>query len=602
MKPRSIRNVAIIAHVDHGKTTLVDRMLFATGVLRKSEKVQERILDSNDLERERGITILSKNIAVFHDGVKINIIDTPGHSDFGGEVERVLTMADGVLLLVDAFDGPMPQTRFVLKKALGHGLKPVVVINKTDRPDARPHEVLDEVFDLFLQLEASDEQLDFPVLYTSATLGYARYEVEDENRNLTPLLDSICRHIPSPRVDHEGPTVMQVSTLDYNDYVGRIGIGRIFSGALRVDAPLLQQGQNGESQGTLKQLFVFEGLGRKEVAQAQAGDVVAVVGSEEIDIGDVFSDPEHPVSLPPITIDEPTIAMVFSANTSPFLGREGRFVTSRHLRSRLLKEAKANITVRVEELPGEEGLKVSGRGTLHLSILIETMRREGYEFQVARPQIIFKDVDGVKSEPVEDAAVDVPGEYAGKVIELMGGRYGELLSMTTKGGVTHLEFRIPSRGLLGMRTRIMSATRGEAVLCHNVNGYEPYKGAIPQRINGTMVSMNRATAVAYALDGLQNRGRLFVEPGDAVYEGMIVGENARPNDIVVNTAKGKHLTNMRAAGSDKNVILIPPVVFTLEESLEYLNDDELLEVTPQAFRFRKRLLTDQKRRRQRRAG
>ncbi|HAK95891.1 MAG TPA: translational GTPase TypA [Planctomycetes bacterium] len=602
MKSRSIRNIAIIAHVDHGKTTLVDRMLFATGTLRQSDKVQERVLDSNDLERERGITIVSKNIAVVYEGIKINIIDTPGHADFGGEVERVLAMADGVLLLVDAFDGPMPQTRFVLKKALGHGLKPIVVINKVDRPDARPHEVLEEVFDLFVELEATNDQLDFPVVYTSATQGYARREIEDDNRDLTPLMDAICRHIPPPRVDRAGPAAMQVCALDYNDYVGRIGIGRVFSGSLRADAPLLQRGRGGDRPAALTQLLVFEGLGRREVAQADAGDIVAVVGAEEIDIGDVFTDPERPVALPPITIDEPTIAMVFSANTSAFAGREARFSTGRHLRERLHKEAKANITVRVEDLPGEDGLRISGRGTLHLSILIETMRREGYEFEVARPQIIFKDVGGRAHEPVEHVVVDVPGDHAGKVIELMGGRCGELLSMTGKGGMTHCEFRVPSRGLIGMRTKVMSATRGEAVFCHNVCGYEPCKGPIAQRVNGVMVSMCTASAVAYALDGLQMRGRMFVAPGDPVYEGMIVGEHAKPNDIIVNVARTKQLTNMRAAGSDKNIILTPPVAFSLEEALEYLNDDELLEVTPKAYRFRKQLLTDVERRRRRRAG
>ncbi len=602
MDSRSIRNIAIIAHVDHGKTTLVDRMLFATGTIQQTSKVQERVLDSNDLERERGITIVSKNISVCYGGIKINIIDTPGHADFGGEVERVLRMADGVLLLVDAFDGPMPQTRFVLRKALGHGLKPIVVINKIDRPDARPHEVLEEVFDLFVELEASNEQLDFPVVYTSATLGYARNEVEDDNRDLTPLMEAICRYIPPPRVDRDGPAAMQVSTLDYNDYVGRIGIGRVFSGALRAEVPVLQRGRGGDRQVMLKQLFVFEGLGRKEVAEAEAGDICAVVGAEEVDIGDVFTDPERPVALPPITIDEPTIAMMFSANTSVFAGREARYSTSRHLRERLLKEAKANITVRVDEVPGDDGLRVSGRGTLHLSILMETMRREGYEFEVARPQIIFKEIDGVKHEPVEHAVVDVPGDYAGKVIELMGGRCGELLCMTQKGGFTHCEFRIPSRGLIGVRTKIMSATRGEAIFCHNVCGYEPYKGPIAQRVNGVMVSMCTDAAVAYALDGLQMRGRMFVKPGDPVYEGMIVGEAAKPNDILVNAARTKQMTNIRAAGCDKNIILTPPVEFSLEEALEYLNDDELLEVTPKAYRFRKILLTDVERRRRRRAG
>ncbi len=603
MKSDSIKNIALIAHVDHGKTTLVDKMLEAAGVIQKGQKVQERVLDSNDLERERGITILSKNISVFYGGWKINIIDTPGHSDFGGEVERVLKMADGVLLLVDAFEGPMPQTRFVLKKAIAHGLKPLVVINKIDRPDARPEEVLDEIFTLFIELDASDEQLDFQVIYSSATRGYARYELEDANTDIAPLMDAVVHHLPAPEVVPEGPVAMQICTLDYNDYVGRIGIGRVFSGTLKAGEPvLLSKGDGSRRKVTIKNLYVFEGLERKEVATVVAGDIVAVTGTSDIDIGDTFTDPERPVTLPPITLEEPTISMVFSANTSPFAGRSGRYVTGRHLRERLFKEAKGNITLRVEELPESDGIAVSGRGTLHLSILAETMRREGYEFQVARPKIIFKETDGVKCEPVELAVVDVPSAWAGKIIELMGSRCGEMLSMSQKGAATHMEFKIPSRGLIGIRTRIMAATKGEAVFCHNVSGYEPYKGEIPQRVNGVMVSMSNTSAVAYALDGLQARGRLFVKPGDDVYEGMIIGENVRTNDMVVNAGKSKNLTNIRAAGSDKSIILSPPVLFSLEEALEYLNDDELLEVTPAAFRFRKRLLTAIERKRERRAG
>lgn len=602
MKSDAIKNIAIIAHVDHGKTTLVDKMLLATGSLKRSQKMQERVLDSNDLERERGITILSKNIAIHYGGYKINIIDTPGHADFSGEVERVLKMADGVLLLVDAFEGPMPQTRFVLKKALGHGLKPLVVINKMDRPEARPAEVLDEIYTLFIELDATDEQLEFPVIYASATRGYARNEPDDDNTDITPLMDAICDHLPSPNLDAHGPPAMQICTLDYNDYVGRIGIGRVFSGVLRANEPVLLQKHDGSQQRlVLKNLFVFESLERQEVASAMTGDIVAVVGAEDIDIGDTYTDPDSPVSLPPITLEAPTIAMVFSANTSPFAGRDGRYVTGSHIRERLLKEAKANITLQVEELPGGDGITVSGRGTLHLSILAETMRREGYEFQVARPRIIFKEVDGKTCEPMELAVVDVPVDFAGKIIELMGRRCGELLSMSQKGVFNHLEFKIPSRGLMGIRTRIMTATKGEAIFCHNVTGYEPVKGDVPQRVNGVMVSMSNTAAVAYALDGLQARGRLFVGPGEAIYEGMIVGENARDNDMVVNVGKSKNLTNIRAAGSDKSIILTPPVLFSLEEALEYLNDDELLEVTPNQFRFRKRLLTENERKRERRA-
>jgi len=581
----------------------VDKMLLATGVIEDNQNAQERVLDSNDLERERGITILSKNISVFYGGYKINIIDTPGHADFGGEVERVLKMADGVLLLVDAFEGPMPQTRFVLKKALGHGLKPLVVINKIDRLEARPDEVLDEIYELFIELDATDEQLDFPVIYSSATKGYARNEIEDTNMDIFPLMDSICKNIPDPEVDKDGLTAMQICTLDYNDYVGRIGIGRVFSGTLQANEPvLLQKCDGSQHKGMVKNLYVFEALERKEVASAVAGDIVAVVGTDNIDIGDTFTDLENPVTLPPITLEEPTISMVFSANTSPLAGKDGKYVTGSHIRERLLKEAKGNISLRIEELPGVDGISVSGRGTLHLSILAETIRREGYEFQVARPKIIFKEIDGVKCEPVEVAVVDVPTEFAGKIIELMGRRCGELLSMSQKGEFNHLEFKIPSRGLIGIRTRIMTATKGEAIFCHNVSGYEPYKGAIPQRVNGVMVSMSKTVSVAYALDGLQARGRLFVTPGENIYEGMIIGENARESDMVVNVGKSKNLTNIRAAGTDKSIVLSPPILFSLEEALEYLNDDELLEITPNQFRFRKRLLTANERKRERRAG
>ncbi len=599
---RKIRNVAIIAHVDHGKTTLVDRLLATTHVFRDNQKVDDRVLDSNDLERERGITILSKNISIRYNDVKINVIDTPGHADFGGEVERVLRMADGVLLIVDAFEGPMPQTRFVLKKALGHGLKPLVVINKIDRPGSRPAEVLDEVFDLFVELDADDDQLDFPVVYASATNGYARYEPDDDNADMIPLLDSILEHIPCPDVKLDGPLALQVCTIDFSNFVGRIGVGRVFSGTLRAGAKVLIIKNDGSRyMAQSKQVFTFEALGRQEAKEVQAGDIAAVVGIDDIDIGDMVTCEIEPMQLEPISVEEPTVSVVISANTSPFAGREGSRVTSRQVKDRLLHEAESNISMRISETEDLEGMDVAGRGILHLSVLMETMRREGYEFQVGRPNVIMREEGGQKLEPIELAVIDVPGEYAGKMIEIMGARGGEMSDMTQRGDQTHLEFKIPSRGLMGLRTRILNGSRGEAVLFHHFSEYGPWQGDLGGRQNGTLISMVTGPSVAYSLDTLQQRGIMFIGPGVDCYEGMVVGENSRDNDLAVNIAKAKQLTNTRASGSDKGIFLAPPVVFTLEEALEYIEADELLEVTPSSIRMRKRLLTENERKKNRRS-
>ncbi len=602
MRQESIRNIAIIAHVDHGKTTLVDKLLEATNVFSSHQEVDDCVLDSNDLERERGITILSKNISIKYKDVKINVIDTPGHADFGGEVERVLKMADGVLLLVDAFEGPMPQTRFVLKKALSHGLKPLVVVNKIDRQGARPHEALDEVFSLFIDLDANDEQLDFPVIYASGVNGYARLDPDDDNMDMTPLLDAVLEHIPGPEVNIDGPTALQTCTLDYSSYVGRIAIGRIYSGTIKANQQVKVIANDGsERNGRIKQVFTFESLGRKEVKEAQAGDIVAVVGIEDTDIGDTITDPENPIKLDPIELEAPTISMVFSANSSPFVGTEGDKVTSRQLKDRLFKEAEGNISLVMEETPDRDGIIVSGRGILHLSVLIETLRREGFELQVARPHVIFHEENGQKLEPIELAVVDVPGLYAGKVIELMGSRLGEMIEMNEKGALTHLEFKIPARGLMGLRTRILNATKGEGIMFHTFSEYGAFKGPLPKRPNGVMISMQSGKALAFALDALEARGRLFVPPGTKCYEGMIVGEHSKDNDITVNQAKGKQLTNMRSSGSDGTVQLAPATKFTLEENLEYIEEDELLEVTPESMRLRKRFLTENERKQAMRA-
>jgi GTP-binding protein len=596
-----LRNVAIIAHVDHGKTTLVDRLLQATGVFRENQEVRERVLDSNDQERERGITILAKNISIRYKGCKINIIDTPGHADFGGEVERVLKMADGCLLIVDAFDGPMPQTRFVLRHALENRLKPMVVINKIDRDGARPHEVLDEVFELMLELGANDAQLDFPVIYASATQGYARREPTDEGNDMWPLLDAILEYIPAPDVDVEGPVALQVCQIDYSSYVGRIGVGRIFSGTLHAGERIQVIKNDGSRHAAnVKQLFTFEALGREAADEASAGDIAAVVGVDDTDIGDMYTSFEQPVQLDPIHVEEPTMSVVFEASTSPLVGQEGTIVGGRQIKERLLREAESNISMRIEETPDKRGMEVAGRGVLHLSVLMETMRREGFEFQVGRPKVIIHvDDAGHRLEPVELAVVDVPGEYAGKVIEIFGAASGEMSDMVQRDDAVHLEFKIPSRGMMGLRTRLLNVTRGEATLFHHFSEYGPYKGDLGGRQNGSLIALNADAAVAYALDTLQQRGTLFVAPGDKCYEGMIVGENSRAGDIVVNVAKAKQLTNMRASSADKAILLAPPLTFTLEEALEYIEDDELVEITPKSIRLRKRLLTEKERKRAR---
>jgi GTP-binding protein len=602
MHAHDIRNIAIIAHVDHGKTTIVDRLLQATHVFRDNQQVVDQVLDSNDQERERGITILAKNISVRYGDIKINVIDTPGHADFGGEVERVLKMADGGLLIIDAFDGPMPQTRFVLRHALEHGLKPLVVVNKIDRTGARPMEVIGDVFDLMVELCADDEQLDFPIIYTSAVNGYARLDPEDGNMDMLPLLDAIVEHVPCPDVDPDGPVAMQVCTIDHSEYVGRIGIGRLFSGTMHSGERILVIKNDGSRyQATVKQLLTFEGMGRAEAQQAHAGDIIAVVGVDDADIGDMFTSRIEPIVLDPIHVEEPTMSVVFSASTSPLVGREGTIVGGRQIKERLLKEAESNISMRITESEDKTGMEVAGRGVLHLSVLMETMRREGYEFQVGRPQVIIKNEGGTKLEPIEQAVVDVPSEYAGKVIEIFGSRGGEMTDMVQRDEQVHLEFKIATRGVMGLRTRILNATRGEATLFHHFIEYGPYQGDVGGRINGSLIAMSNEKSAAYALDALQQRGKLFIGPGEMCYEGMIVGENAKDNDLVVNVAKAKQLTNMRAASADKGIILAPPITFTLEEALEYIEDDELVEVTPKSIRLRKRLLTENERKKAKRS-
>lgn len=594
---KEIRNIAIIAHVDHGKTTLVDQILKQCEVFRKNQFVRERFLDSNDLERERGITILAKNISIPYKQYKINLIDTPGHADFGGEVERVLKMADGVLLLVDSFEGPMPQTRFVLEKALSLHLKPIVVINKVDRPDNRPKEVLDEVYDLFIELGADEHQLEFPVLYASGRDGWAVKNLKDPQKNLIPLLDTIIKDIPAPPILY-GPLQIQITTLDYNDYVGRIGIGRVFRGTLKKSDKLSIIKRNGVVHNiSLKQLFVFEGLIRTEVEEVNCGDICALVGIDDVDIGDTIADSENPEPLPYISIDEPTISMTFTVNNSPFYGKEGKFVTSRQLRDRLFKELEHNVALKVQETSSPDSYKVSGRGILHLSILIENMRRECYELQIREPKVIYKEIDGKKAEPIEILVVDVPGESAGKVIELVGQRRGELMKMENKGNINTLEFHIPSRGIMGLRTKILTATSGEAVMHHRFYQYEFFKGSIGTAKNGVMISMGEGPATAYAIDSLQDRGRFFIEPGEIVYAGQIVGEHSKENDIEVNVQKGKKLTNMRASGADKAVKITPAAKFSLEEALEYIEDDEMVEVTPKSIRMRKIYLDSNERKR-----
>ncbi len=590
-----LRNVAIIAHVDHGKTTLVDKMLMQCHIFRENQEVRECFLDSNDLERERGITIFSKNISIFHKDIKINLIDTPGHSDFGGEVERVLKMADGVLLLVDSFEGAMPQTRFVLQKALSLSLKPIVVINKMDRPNRRPSEVLNEIYDLFIDLDAHDHQLDFPVLYASGREGWASLSPETEGKNLLPLLDAIIEHIPAPALA-EGPLQMQVTTIDYSDYVGRIAIGRVFRGeiALNTNVALVKR-DGSEKKSLIRELYTFEGLERKPAQSVNCGDICAVVGLEDIEIGDTIADAEHPEPLEIIKVDEPTMSMLFTLNNSPFFGQEGRYVTGRHVRERLYREMESDVALKVEDSATTDSLKVFGRGILHLSILIENMRREGYEFQVGQPRVIYKEINGHKSEPVEILIVDVLAEMAGRVIEAVSKKRGELKHIDTMGSRQRLEFHIPSRGLIGLRTRLLNTTSGEAVMHHRFYQYEYFKGSIPHRQNGVLISMQEGEVVAYALDQLQSRGRFFVSPGDRVYEGQVVGENNKEGDIVVNAQKTKKLTNMRASGSDDAIRLTPPVIFSLEEALEFINEDELVEITPKSIRIRKTVLNENER-------
>jgi GTP-binding protein len=603
MKRRDdIRNVAIIAHVDHGKTTLVDAMLRQSGQYRASQLRGERILDTNDLERERGITILAKNIAINYGPIKINLIDTPGHADFGGEVERTLQMADGALVLVDAFEGPMPQTKFVLRKAFACHVRPIVVINKIDRADARPLEVLNEIFDTFVEQGASENQLDFPYIFASGKAGFASEDPRAASGDIKPLFEMIIGHVPGPVVELDSPFRMLCTSLDFSEYVGRIAIGRIACGRVRrgQKAALLKAGQQVVS-GSIDSVLIFDKLGRTEVEIAEAGDIVALVGLASVDIGDTIADSENPVALPRIEVDQPTLSMLFTINDSPLAG-EGQFLTSRHLKERLDRELESNVALQVETSEDRDAFTVSGRGLLHLSVLIETMRREGYELAVGKPEVIFRVQAGVTCEPFEFLVIDVPHAHVGSAIELTGLRRGELTKMDVKGAYAHLEFLIPARGLIGLRSRLLSATQGEAIMHHNFHEYRPTKADVPRRANGVMVSMVRGNAVAFALDNLQQRGTMFVKPGDPVYQGMIIGENARNEDMVVNPCKEKKLTNMRASGSDKNILLKPPRELTLELALEYIEDDELVEVTPSSIRLRKKVLSEESRKRTGRAG
>ncbi|MCX7711855.1 MAG: translational GTPase TypA [Clostridia bacterium] len=587
-----LRNIAIIAHVDHGKTTLVDGMLRQSGIFRENEQVQERVMDSNDLERERGITILAKNTAVNYKNMKINIVDTPGHADFGGEVERVLKMVDGVVLLVDAFEGSMPQTRFVLSKALQLNLKPIVVVNKIDRPEARPHEVVDEVLDLFIELGADDDQLEFPVIYASSREGYAIYDLEDEKKDLQPLFETIIENVPAPSGYLDKPLQVLVSSIDYDEYVGRIAIGRVERGSIRVGQQAVVCKQDESLQNIkVSKLYTYQGLKRVECEQASLGDIVVIAGVGDITIGETICDVDCPEALPFVDIDEPTISMTFSVNNSPFAGREGDFVTSRHLRDRLFKELEKNVSLRVEETDSPDSFKVSGRGELHLSILIETMRRQGYEFQVSRPTVIYKEKNGELLEPIEYLMIDVPEEFMGAVMEKLGARKAEMVNMhSANQGYTRLEFKIPARCLIGYRSEFLTDTKGNGIMNHVFHGFESFKGEIPGRQRGSMVAWEEGEAVTYGLYNAQERGNLFIDPGTKVYEGMIVGENARSEDIVINVCKKKHVTNMRASGSDEALRLTPPIILSLEQALEFISDDELVEITPKNIRLRKRIL------------
>mgnify|MGYP002520834266 FL=1 len=592
-----IRNIAIIAHVDHGKTTLVDRMIYQAKLVRGQENLGELILDNNDLERERGITILAKNVSVIYKGVKINIIDTPGHSDFGGEVERVLNMADGVLLLVDAFEGCMPQTRFVLQKAIEMGKKPVVVINKVDKLNCRPEEVQEEVFDLMCQLNATDDQLDFKTVYGSAKQGWMSYDWRKPTTDITPLLDTILEAIPAPEV-REGTPQLLISSLEYSPYVGRIAIGRVTRGELKAGMNIsLCKRYDIIQKQKIKDLMVFSGLGKTKVDSVQCGDICAVVGIDGFEIGDTIADYDNPEPLPPIAVDEPTMSMLFCINNSPFFGREGKFVTSRHLKERLEKELEKNLALRVKPGPNADSFVVYGRGVLHLSVLIETMRREGFELQVGQPKVLDKTINGQRCEPIENLTIDVPEEFVGKAIEISTRRKAALIHMENRGDRTHLEFDIPSRGLMGLRSNLLTATQGEAVVAHRFKDYEPYKGDIERRTNGSLVSLETGVSVAYSMDKLQDRGRFFIEPGVEIYAGQVVGEHTRERDLNINICKTKKLTNMRASGSDDKVMLPPPIVFSLEEALEYIQEDELVEVTPKSMRIRKIILDEIERKR-----
>jgi GTP-binding protein len=589
-----IRNIAIIAHVDHGKTTLVDKILHATKVFRDNQETGDLIMDSNDLERERGITIFSKNAAVTYKDVKINVIDTPGHADFGGEVERVLKMADGVILLVDAFEGPMPQTRFVLQKALQLNLHPIVVINKVDKPNCRPDEVHDAVFELFFNLDATEEQLNFPTYYGSGKNGWFNDSLTQID-NIDPLLDGIIKHVPPPKAE-AGTLQMQITSLDYSSFLGRIAIGKIARGSVRENQPItLMQTDGSQKKTRVRELYVFEGMGKKKVTEVLAGDLCAVVGLEDFNIGDTIADFENPEALPVISVDEPTMNMLFSINNSPFYGKDGKFVTSRHLRDRLMKETEKNLALRVMDSEGGDAFVVYGRGILHLGVLIETMRREGYELTVGQPQVIVKEIDGKKCEPYEVLVVDVPQDFASKVIDLVTRRKGEMLVMETKGDMQHLEFEIPSRGLIGLRTQMLTSTQGEAVMAHRFSEYKPWKGVIPGRNNGVLLAKQNGTATGYSLDKLQDRGSFFIDPGEELYMGQIIGEHIKPGDLVVNIIEGKKLTNMRASGSDAATNIAPKILLTLEECMEYIQQDECIEVTPNFIRMRKVMLNEEDR-------
>ena len=590
MERTDIRNVAIIAHVDHGKTTLVDAMLRQSGVFRTNEQVAERVMDSNDLERERGITILSKNTAVLHSGVKINIVDTPGHADFGGEVERVLNMVDGVLLLVDAFEGPMPQTKYVLRKALEQKLKPIVVINKIDRPDQRVDDVEDEVLELFMELDADDDQLDFPVVYATARDGIAKLNMADESSNLEPLFKLLIENIPAPKGDIDGPLQVMVTTLDYDEYVGRIAIGRVVRGRIKNGQNVTVLDGENQRKGRIGRLYGYEGLKRREVEEAAMGDIIAVTGLDDVNIGDTIADTENPEALPTIAIDEPTLSMLFSVNTSPFAGREGDFVTSRHLRDRLFREVETNVSLRVDETDSADSFKVSGRGELHLSILIETMRREGFEFHVGKPEVIYKTIQGQRCEPMELLTVDVPQDFMGAVMEKLGTRKAELINMGEISGYLRMEFVIPARGLIGFRNELLTSTKGNGIMNHVFHGYAPYKGDIQGRTRGALVAFEPGETTGYGIYSVQDRGVMFIVPGQEVYTGQIVGENAREQDMDVNPCKKKHVTNMRSSSADEAIRLTSPRIHSLEQALEYINDDELVEVTPKSIRLRKSIL------------